>query len=214
MNTCLPFDPKVSTLITEAVPTLPDELTKIITGYAAEIDYKSLYLGQIKFHDDGDVINPDARNAFKEAFLSSYCSSQIKTFQLQFVFHEAYQAIFIKQHFLKNEMRKIFQEIADSDYRANLDGLRLTNMTLSNLNWSRVSLVGAEFTNVTLNNVMLKEADMTGMKCSAGEWIDVDLEKAQLKNVDLQPLKLLQRVNFNGATGVTDEQLSQLKIMA
>ena len=98
----------------------------------------------------------------------------------------------------RNELRKIFNEIAISGYRAIMQGADLSKLALSSLNWEGADLRGADISGATLINVRMIDADLSNIKLDQARLVSVDLRGATLTNVDLRKLTEQADVNLAG----------------
>jgi hypothetical protein len=87
-------------------------------------------------------------------------------------------------------------------YRAIFDGVNLSNLTISGINWVGVSLRGADLSNSVLTNVDMTLADLTHVNVKNGEWTDVNLERSTLSGTALRDLRIMERVNANETVGL------------
>ena len=150
----------VSTALAELTP-LPRELIKIIGGYAEHIDFSPLGIGRLRFNFRGEIQNPGLRALYKESFLSSYCSADLKTAILERYFCKTKEYVCLEEINARNEIIKIFEEIVQAGDRLCLDGITPFNVKLSELNFSNVSMRAAEFSHSLLFRVDLCGADLT-----------------------------------------------------
>ncbi|MET3105333.1 uncharacterized protein YjbI with pentapeptide repeats [Oxalobacteraceae bacterium GrIS 2.11] len=189
----------VTEALTRETP-LPSVLIQIVNGYSSLTDFSDLALEKIKFDVHGHVINPEIRELYKEAFMSSYCHPAHKTFLLFDLFQDRETASDSQLELQKNELRKIFDEIATSGYRVYLDGVKLSNVCLSGLNLQNASMIGARITESVLENVDLGSADLT----------DTEFISTVLLHVNLQDTVQNKQVQIDLNTQVSLEDARNL----
>ena len=99
------------------------------------------------------------------------------------------------EHTRRNELRKIFNEIAIAGYRTIMQGADLSKLALSNLNWEGADFRGADISGATLININMIDADLSNIKLDQARLVSVDLRCATLTNVDLR--KLTEQANVD-----------------
>lgn len=177
---------KVCSRIKE-VTKLNSDLVDIIKDYAVISDLPGR--DELEFDELGKVTKPKLRELYKETFMSFYAGSSQKDWILFQIFRR-HEGPLSRQIVLRqNELRKIFEEIANSGYRLCLDNLYLDDLRLTNLNFANASMRSVKLSNSTLFKVNMSGADLTGSKFKNCFMLHLDLTKADLTGTDFETCK-------------------------
>jgi len=173
----------------QGVTGMSADVVGIIKQYTLNLDFLRAGLVDLEFDSFGKVTNPEIRQLYKEAFMSSYCSAATKDLVLFHTFHKVdgpQKPIF---ELRQNEFRKIFDEIAQSGYKLFLDHVCLSGLRLTEMNFSNASLRGVTLKDSTLFKVNLSGADLTGAKFDNCFMLHLNLSKADLTGTDFSTSK-------------------------